>query len=306
MKTNRLASIGISASFFIATMFFASAAFAGWTCCIPNADGSASSSCGQGGASSCTNGCCNVETKSRYECPAGSTSSSCINCTGNYVSNACSSTTNTESPVCRYPSLTPTGLTLKQGQEYDLLANAYNPGLYKITEVRAVSSAPTLVSVAPYIKNVCCGWTVGYSNPAIPFRVAALAQGVSVVKATFRAEGTTLTCAASAAVTVKDVATPLVCIPGTKCVSSTGAFSVGALVTCSMPKPTDLTLGTPSYEMSCTPYAGTLAKTKIVKASASGTFSAFPINAGVTQVDCKFRYCQKATSGIITCSNWGV
>lgn len=307
MKTNKFASIGISASFFIATMFFASAAFAGWTCCIPNADNTASSACGQGASAApeCPSGCCNFELKSKSDpCPAGS---NCQSCGGNFVSNACSGTTNTESPVCRYPSLTPAGLVLKQGQEYDLLANAYNPGIYMISEVRAVSSAPTLVSVLPYIKNVCCGWTVGYSNPAVPFHVTALAQGVSVVKATFRASaGTTLTCSASAAVTVRGVATPLACIPGAKCVSNTGTFSVGAVVTCSMPKPTDLTLGTPSYEMSCAPFAGTVAKAKFAYTSTTGTFRAFSIATGVTKVDCKFRYCQKAASGVITCSDWGV
>lgn len=307
MKTNRFASIGISASFFIVTMFFATAAFAGWTCCTPNADGSASSDCGKVSGSSCINGCCSVETKSRNECPAGSTSSSCISCGGNLVSNVCSGGVSTnDSDLCRYAGVNPQSLTLKQGQEFDMVTNAYNPGFFLITGVSAVSTAPTIVSVAPSLRNVCCGWKYGYSNPAIPLHVVALGQGASMIVTTFASDQTKFVCKGASTITVKDIATPLSCIPGAKCVSSTAAFSVGSSVTCSMPKPTNLTLGTPSYELKCTPYAAAVAQRQILLNSATGTFAAFKVATGVTRVDCSFRYCQKATNGVITCSKWTV
>ncbi len=307
MKTNTFASIGISFSFFVLTMFFATSVLAGWTCCTPNADGSASSDCGKVSGSSCVNGCCSVETKSRNECPAGSTSSSCISCGGNLVSNTCSGGVSAnDSDLCRYAAVSPQSLTLKQGQEFDMVTNAYNPAFFLITSVSAVSTAPTVLSVTPAVRNVCCGWTYGYSNPAIPLRVTALAQGGSMVVTTFSSDQTKFVCKGASTITVKDVATPLACVPGAKCVSNTANFSANSLVTCSMPKPTNSTLGTPSYELKCNPYAGSVAQKQIALNSVTGTFAAFKIATGVTRVDCSFRYCQKATNGVITCSKWSV
>lgn len=300
-----LFSLLFTLSFVLVSVFNANYARAGWTCCVPNPDGSASSDCGKGGSSTCPNGCCSTQTKSRNEC-SGQEPGGCINCGGNYVSNACGS--GGGSSLCQQPTHTPSTIPLKIGQSRVLKTYTFAGG--PIGRLDVVSSNTAVATTTPSSRNLCCGWT--YGGRTYETTITAVSEGTAIIRSTFFGQSPdTRSCFVESPVTVSGSAI-LQCIPGASCrPTTTDSFSPYANVICSMPAVTDESLlmqyGTKAtYYMECTPYKGTTAQKKISKTSTNGVFGTFAIEAGITNIKCAFRYCLTNTKNLVTtCSEWG-
>lgn len=286
----------------------------GWTCCSPNSgDPGTDPNCGKPGQYPCAkNPSCDAcgpnEKKNMGSCPANDAACKAKECTGENgrtVANSCvlnNDPGSGNSSVCRYATVTPSSLTLKAGQSFVLRSNAFAGA--QIGSMTATSSVPSVASVSPSLVNLCCEWKYSYRAIPVPTTVFALREGTTRVVTTFHSGSDS--CYNSSRITVSGSVDPLSCVPGATCTSNTGSFSVGSVVSCRMPEVTDLSWGTPTYQVRCTPYKGDVAQRVAAKNSTNGVFAnTYTVARGVTAVACSFRYCQTTSSGVITCSNWG-
>lgn len=321
-----LSLLTISSFIFSSTL---NAQTAGWTCCIPNADGTASANCGQGGAANCPNGCCTTETKSRNEC-GGSSSASCISCGGNFVSNRCGGSGGNQWDICTALAITPNSLTLNVGQTATVSFRMKQGSFSKLNVVRSTGLATTS-SVTPTFFGAS---TLPLDNK-YEYRTATV-RGLAVGQNTFELRSTDtfagyeiLRCRKSFNVnvvaastptpvaTVKPTPTPtptpasLQCYPGAKCdVVGGGAPSTTKSMACSMPVVPASVVSSfgatgVSYELSCDVFetSGNRRPAFVTRTQTNNpVFASFTTSLrGVYQ--CRFRYCLVRASGNV-CLPW--
>lgn len=309
MKTSvKAASILLSTPIFL--FLAVNVAFAGWMCCAAGGpDGTSAvqpcgacgdelklSSVSAGGTSSCgSNTNCSICTGDK---PAAS---QCTPSSGGGTGATCTQAV--------YSLTNPTNLEVGNTKDFYADGRATNGNFSRMTATltNIVTGGPVIGTVATTGGPTC----YANGNCRQNFRITARANGTALLKVTTRVR-LCPACAESGSCTQTytvnvGASTARTCKPGAVCTSDTGTYRVGSKVTCTMPVLTDAEKagGSVGYFQQCTPFKGTTAQTVISKSSVTGSFAPITIASGVTAMNCSFRHCVTATSGVTSCSEWG-